>query len=186
MTFAAQKSRSCDDRCILEVSVFVRNCLIEALGPSRQRFAFNVLLSCLFFCPAFPTDFQRLRLMENVKSLVSGPKVKHLTFAEVPYRPAAKTLSRFPRFLEHHCIGRRHMERLVVHLRLGEGELSGQAPGDGMTLKKRLDIAWFAVCLVLWKAAVRPDNSHQRAAVRLFFIGYRRRQLGIALGRLSN
>ena len=117
-------------------------------------------------------DFQGLRLMEDVEVLVAGPKVKDLAFAHAPDGAGPKLLSGLPGLLEDHRVGARDMERLTVHLCLGEGELARDAFGDGVAGKERLYFTGLAVGSVVGKAAVGSDDAYEGSTVLALFIGY--------------
>ena len=100
------------------------------------RCARNLLFASRFFdspvrpLPRHPScgvgqDLERDGLLVDRVGLVAGAVVEDLALAEVPDHPAPEPLAARPALLEDDLVGVGDVERLVVHLGLGELEGRG-------------------------------------------------------------
>src|SRR4051794_9164853 len=72
-------------------------------------------------------DAEGFWLLVDRKRLVAGAEVEDAALADGPDAAAAEVFASVPLFLEDHLVGRRDVERLVVHLRLPYVPLLRQA-----------------------------------------------------------
>ena len=67
-------------------------------------------------------------LVEDPVGLVPRPEIEDFAFVDIPYRGGAKPFTGRPALLDDHLVGIGNVEGFVVHLGIGNGEVSRQVP----------------------------------------------------------
>ena len=101
-------------------------------------------------------------------------EVEHAALAHLPEAPTAEMLTLVPTFLEDHRVRRRHVERLVIHLRLLHVPFQRQAGGDRMIRQQGREMTRRAVAAIRGK-----DAAGQRELPDAVRLAQRRRQRSV-------